>query len=389
MTLSVFDRDQLEQNEHALLAPYAMKSNMSKGRLYNEPEHPYRSRYQRDRDRIVHSRAFRRLEYKTQVFVNSEGDHFRTRLTHTLEVAMITRTIGRCLRLNEDLIETLALAHDMGHPAFGHSGEQKLNQLMQEHGGFEHNHQTLRIVELLEKKYPDFDGLNLTWEVREGIIKHSMDYNKPEKHQYDPYKAPLLEVQAVNIGDEIAYNSHDLDDGLSAGLFTFSDLAHIDIWREAFNAVNKKYHELDEKTLGSYVVREIIDRQVQDVLTHTQHIIQQYGISSVDDVRNTMKPIVTLSPELEQKNKELKEYLYKNFYTHYQVEIMNQKGLRIIQELFELFINNPRLLDPSTLERLNHTPLQRVVCDYIAGMTDRYAFNTYRKLCSLSERYNF
>lgn len=389
MTDLLADRIHIEQTEMALLAPYAMKSAQSRGRKYAEEEHRFRSRFQRDRDRIVHSRAFRRLEYKTQVFVTSEGDHFRTRLTHTLEVAMISRSMARSLRLNEDLVEALAYAHDMGHPAFGHSGERMLNSLMTDHGGFEHNHQSLRIVEMLEKKYPDFNGLNLTWEVREGIIKHNMNYEQRATHNYDPDKAPLMEAQVVNIGDEIAYNSHDLDDGLSAGLFTMQDLSEISIWREAYNAVIARYPNLDEKSLCNYAIREIIDRQVRDVLTQTLQEIERLNIASVDDVRNANAPIVAFSHDVEQKNKELKEFLFKNFYTHYQVEIMNQKGLRIIRELFELFINNPRLLDPSTQQMLETSSLHRHVCDYIAGMTDRYAMDTYRKLCSLSEKYTY
>ncbi len=389
MTPILMNRDYLEERENLNLAPYAMKSSQSKGRAYPEQEHQYRSIFQRDRDRIIHSRAFRRLEYKTQVFVNHEGDHYRTRLTHTLEVSMISRTIARSLRVNEDLVEALALVHDVGHPPFGHSGEDILNTLMEHHGGFEHNHQSLRIVEVLEKKYPDFDGLNLSWEVREGIIKHNMNFKKPESHDYEPDHAPLLEVQVVNIGDEIAYNSHDLDDGLSSGLFSLKDLANVAIWKEAEETVRSKYPDLDQKIMAYYTVREIIDRQVHDVLNQTQANLQIYGIESVEDVRRTLTPLVAFSPHLAEKNKELKKFLKKNLYTHHQVEIMNQKGLRIIRELFELFINNPLLLDPSTQEKLSVYPLHRVVCDYIAGMTDRYAFDRYRKLCSLYDRYTF
>lgn len=389
MSSILLNRQFLEERENAYLAPYAMKSAESRGRKYPETEHSYRSIFQRDRDRIVHSRAFRRLEYKTQVFVNHEGDHYRTRLTHTLEVSMISRSIARSLRLNEDLVEALALAHDIGHPPFGHSGEEILNKLMDHHGGFEHNHQSLRIVEVLEKKYPDFNGLNLSWEVREGIIKHNINYERPESHDYEPEVAPLLEVQVVNIGDEIAYNAHDLDDGLASGLFTLKDLAQVAIWKEAEDFVRRKYPNLDEKILANYTIREIIDLQVNDVLNQTQANFQLYGINTVNDVQRTWKPLVNFSPLLAEKNKELKKFLRKNLYTHHQVEIMNQKGLRIIRELFELFISNPRLLEPSVEDKVNEFPLHRVVCDYIAGMTDRYAYNEYRKLCSLSDRYTF
>ena len=389
MESNIITRNMLEQYEDQMLAPYAMRSMHSKGRKYPEPEHTYRSLYQRDRDRIVHSRAFRRLEYKTQVFVNHEGDHYRTRLTHTLEVAMISRSIARSLGLNEDLVEALALVHDVGHPAFGHSGEHILDEMMKNHGGFEHNHQGLRIVEVLEQKYPDFDGINLSWEVREGIIKHNCEYAKTIGHEYDPEKAPLLEVQVVNIADEIAYNSHDLDDGLSSGLFTIQDLACIETWIEVEQSIRDQRSDLNERMLAHAVVRGIIDTQVRDVLCKTQENLRKHTIQSVDDVHAAPEPLVTFSSEVAKKHLKLKRYLYENLYTHHQVEIMNQKGLRIIRELFELFVSNPRLLDPDTKNRLSSTPLERVVCDYIAGMTDRYAFEQYRKLCSLSERYTF
>lgn len=385
----IITRANLEDREDTVLAPYAMRSKFSKGRKHPEQEHPFRSMYQRDRDRIVHSRAFRRLEYKTQVFVNHEGDHYRTRLTHTLEVAMISRSIARSLGLNEDLVEALALVHDVGHPAFGHSGEQMLDRMMKNHGGFEHNHQGLRIVELLEKKYPDFDGINLSWEVREGIIKHNIEYARSINHSYDPDKAPLLEVQVVNIADEIAYNSHDLDDGLLSGLFTIQDLGAVAAWHEVETSVRSEKPDLNERMLGHAVVRGIIDTQVRDVLNQTRENLQRLSIKSVDDVRAAWEPLVTFSPHVAQQNRELKKYLFDNLYTHHQVEIMNQKGLRIIRELFDLFVSNPRLLEPDTLKRLDSMSLQRVVCDYIAGMTDRYAFDQYRKLCSLSDRYTF
>ncbi|MCP5462103.1 MAG: deoxyguanosinetriphosphate triphosphohydrolase [bacterium] len=385
----LLDRASYEQQETELLAPYAMKSALSKGRKYPEPLHSYRPIFQRDRDRIVHSRAFRRLEYKTQVFVNHEGDHYRTRLTHTLEVAMIGRSIARTLRLNEDLAEAMAFIHDIGHPPFGHSGEQALNALMEHHGGFEHNLQALRLVEKLEKKYPEFDGLNLSWEVREGILKKNIDYNKPGDHQYEPEKAPLLEVQVVDVADEIAYNSHDLDDGLRSGLLAIEDLQQVDIWAEVEQQIRKQYPALDGRLLGYYVVRGIIDMQVRDVLNQTQANLQAYGINSVNDVQKTFVPLVSLSPIVAEKHKQLKRFLYTGLYTHHQVEIMNQKGLRIITELFNLFIDNPRLLEPYAYVRLEDYPLHRVVCDYIAGMTDRYAFNEYAKLCSLTEKNYF
>ena len=379
---------EIEERENSFLAPYAMKCVNSQGREYPEKEHPYRSVFQRDRDRIVHSRAFRRLEYKTQVFVNHEGDHYRTRLTHTIEVSMISRTLARNLCLNEDLVEALALVHDVGHPAFGHSGEQILNTLMVDHGGFEHNRQGLRIVEVLEKKYPHFDGLNLSYEVREGIIKHTMVYDKSVSHQYQPEKAPLLEVQIVDIADEIAYNSHDLDDGLSSGLFTLKELSKLGMWKKVEDFVREQEPDLDDQMLAHAVIRGIIDTQVRDVLAETKKNINKYNITSVEDVRDKWLPLATFSPEVSEMNQELKNFLRENLYTHHQVEIMNQKGLRIIKELFSLFVSNPRLLDPETRKNLDSESLHRIVCDYIAGMTDRYAFEQYRKLCSLSDRYN-
>lgn len=388
MLVSLVGRHEIEEREKNFLAPYAMKCADSQGRKYPEKEHQYRSVFQRDRDRIVHSRAFRRLEYKTQVFVNHEGDHYRTRLTHTIEVAMIGRTIARNLCLNEDLVETLALVHDVGHPAFGHSGEQILNELMAEHGGFEHNRQGLRIVEVIEKKYPHFDGLNLSYEVREGIIKHTMDYDKSVFHHYQPEKSPLLEVQIVDIADEIAYNSHDLDDGLSSRLFTLKELSELKMWNSIEQAVKRRELNIDDHMLTHAIIRGIIDTQVRDVLAETKKNIKKYNIKSIEDVRDNWRPLVTFSPQVSEMNQELKIFLKENLYTHHQVEIMNQKGLRIIKELFNLFLSNPRLLDPETRKNLKTESLHRIVCDYIAGMTDRYAFEQYRKLCSLSDRYS-
>lgn len=374
------------QFENKWLAPYAQHSRYSRGRDYQEPTHPIRTPYQRDRDRIIHCRAFRRLEYKTQVFITHEGDHYRTRLTHTMEVAMISRSIARALRLNEDLTEAIALAHDVGHPPFGHSGEEALQKLMKDHGGFEHNTQSLRIVEELETKYPDFNGLNLTWEVREGIAKHRSTYDRPQAGRFLPDKQPTLEAQIVNVADEIAYNNHDLDDGLESGLITYKDLKDIAIWQEAYAKVCAEHQKTDDEIKRYYTIRSLINTQVKEVLAQTKRNIRKHKVKTLTDIRNAPEEILSFSPQLRKKNKELKDFLFSNLYTNYQVNRMNHKALLVIRELFHTYVNNPRLLSPTTRAKLKHTPLARVICDYIAGMTDRYAFKEHKKLCDLVDR---
>lgn len=372
--------------EEKLLAPYAQLSKNSRGREYKEPKHPTRTPYQRDRDRIIHSRAFRRLEYKTQVFVTHEGDHYRTRLTHTIEVAMIGRSIARALQLNEDLTEAIALVHDVGHPPFGHSGEEALQKLMQQHGGFEHNGQSLRIVEELETKYPDFTGLNLTWEVREGIAKHKSTYDRPKPEQFDPDNRPTLEAQIVNVADEIAYNTHDLDDGLESGILTYKDLKGITAWQESYEEICTKYPKTSDEIKRYYTIRSIIDKQVKQLLKHTKRNIKKYNIKTLADVRKAPVEILDFSPQQLTENRELKNFLYNNLYSNYQVNRMNHKAILVIKELFHTYLNNPKLLAPSTRAKLKLYPIERVVCDYIAGMTDRYAFQEHKKLCELIDR---
>lgn len=372
--------------EDQWLAPYAQHTKNSLGREYPDPEHPTRTAYQRDRDRIVHCRAFRRMEYKTQVFIIHEGDHYRTRLTHTMEVAMISRSIARALRLNEDLAEAIALAHDVGHPPFGHSGEKALHELMESHGGFEHNSQGLRIVEELETKYPGFQGLNLTWEVREGIAKHKSTYDIPKLTKFNPDKRPTLEAQIVNIADEIAYNTHDLDDGLESGLLSYEDLKSIPIWDESYTQIKKDYPKASDEVKRYYTIRSIIDKQATDVINFTQGNLKKYKIKILEDVRSAPIDILTSNPELEDKNKILKDFLYNNLYTHYQVNRMNHKSYLVVKELFKTYINDPKLLSPSTRAKLKQYPLERVVCDYIAGMTDRYAFQEHKKLCDVWDK---
>lgn len=371
------------QHEDQWLTPYALHTKSTRGREHPEPEHPTRTPYQRDRDRIVHCRAFRRLEYKTQVFIIHEGDHYRTRLTHTMEVAMISRSIARALRLNEDLTEAIALAHDVGHPPFGHSGEKALQELMEEYGGFEHNLQSLRIVEELETKYPIFHGLNLTWEVREGISKHKSTYDKPIQGRFEPTKQATLEAQIVNVADEIAYNTHDLDDGLESGFITYNDLKDIAVWQDAYKEICKKYPKTSDEIKRYYTIRSLIDQQVTETLNYTRENIKEHNINSVDDVRNAPGEILSFSPELKKKNELLKEFLYNNLYTHYHVNRMNHKAYMVLKELFKTYVNNPKLLAPSTRAKLKQYPLERVVCDYIAGMTDRYAFGEHKKLCKV------
>lgn len=374
-------RQEWEAIEGQILAPYAQKAADSRGRRHPEPEHPFRSAFQRDRDRIIHSRAFRRLEYKTQVFVNHEGDHNRTRLTHSMEAANIARTIARTLGLNEDLAETVALAHDLGHPPFGHSGEAGLNEMMKDAGGFEHNKQSLRVVEVLEKKYPSFPGLNLTWETREGISKHRSSYDAKDTEDLDLKSSPGLEAQLVDKADEIAYNCHDMDDGLASGLITEDQLKAMDIWREAHAKVKAEVPKgTDAEILRYYTVRFAVNAMAMDLAQSTEENIAARGIQTVQDVRHCPKKLVSFSREMERKNQQLKRFLYQNLYTHPKVAAMNKTAVRMVKELFKAYTEKPRLLQISTQAKARHTPLERVICDYIAGMTDRFAMEEHRKL---------
>lgn len=368
--------------EDQLLAPYAVRSAASRGRVHAEPEHPFRMAFQRDRDRIIHSTAFRRLEYKTQVFVNHEGDYYRTRLTHTMEAAQITRTITKSLRLNADLAEAVALAHDLGHTPFGHAGERVLNDLMAEHGGFEHNAQSLRIVDVLEERYPDFRGLNLTWEVREGIVKHTPPYDKPLAARFDPGRGPCLEAQLVDYTDEIAYNSHDIDDGLKSGLLTFEQLEGIGLWREAYHTVRARSPHASQRIWRYQAIRLIIDRLVTDLMETLERRLATAAVTSVDDVRAHGEPLVGHSPQVEAQRQELKGFLMDNLYRHYKVIRMFEKAKRVMRELFSAYMSEPLQLPPHILERhhLFGDPLPRIIADYIAGMTDRFALEEHRKL---------
>ncbi|MBN2097257.1 MAG: deoxyguanosinetriphosphate triphosphohydrolase [Candidatus Omnitrophica bacterium] len=372
-------REQLENLEQEFLADYAMKSKESKGRSYPEPEHLYRLAFQRDRDRIIHCTAFRRLEYKTQVFVNYEGDYYRTRLTHTLEVAQIARTIARALRLNEDLVEAISLAHDLGHTPFGHAGEEILHNLMQGHGGFEHNQQGLRVVEYLEERYPDFKGLNLTWETREGILKHSSSYDHPEIEQ-GKVNLPTLEAQVVDLADEVAYDSHDLDDGITSQFIDIKALSKIEIWHQAQDEILQKQPQLKDEIQKYQIIKSLINLQVADALKQTERKLAEHDIHSVDQVREFSRKLACFSPAVNEQRKQLRRFLNLNLYQHYKVVRMSSKAKRFIQELFQCYLANPEQLPPTSRGRLKNEDTHRVICDYIAGMTDRYAQNEYRRL---------
>jgi len=377
-------RRELEDREYRILAPYAMKSRESRGRIFKEKEHEYRTSFQRDRDRIIYSTAFRRLEYKTQVFVNHEGDYYRTRLTHTLEVAQIARSIARALGLNEDLTEAIALAHDVGHTPFGHAGENALRVLMRDQGGFEHNAHGLRVVDKLEERYPDFPGLNLTYEVREGIVKHSTSFDHPsiimEFHGFEPKALPLLETQVVDIADEIAYDNHDLDDGITSGLISEGDLCNIGLWRETSTAINKNYPGLSKEKRKYQTVRALINNQVTDLIENSQSKIKKFKIRTCEDSKRRPAKIIAFSKNMSERRKPLRSFLLENLYQHYRVMRMSDKAERFIKKLFEIYLSKPKQLPTRFQKKLGGETPHRVICDYIAGMTDRYALDEYKKL---------
>jgi dGTPase len=377
-------RQELEERETQFLAPFAQFSAQTRGRKYIEEPPEWRTHYQRDRDRVIHSRAFRRLEYKTQVFLNGTGDHLRTRLTHTMEVAGIARNIARALKLNEDLTETIALAHDLGHSPFGHKGEEALHQLMKKHGGFEHNRQSLRIVEWLEQKYPRFPGLNLTWEVREGLVKHFTSYDHPAKRKGFPAKSSSLEAQVANLADEITYYSHDLDDGLTAGLFSERQLSRdVRIWREAAQAVKKDYGVLADECRRYFIIRCIIDRQVKDVVWTTEERIRAAGVGSADEVRLQSKPLVQYSPQRRQSNLQLRDYLYKHLYYNPEVRGPNRRAVGLLEDLFSYYLEHRQQIGELAQKRARRDGWPRAVCDYLAGMTDRYAIQEHQRVFGL------
>ena len=378
-------RKDLEAREEATLAPWAMRSGASRGRAHKEAEHAYRTAFQRDRDRVVHCTAFRRLEYKTQVFVNHEGDYYRTRLTHSMEAAQISRTVARALGLNEDLCEAVALSHDMGHTPFGHSGEDALRDLMKAHGGFEHNVQALRIVDLLERRYPGFPGLNLTYETRESMIQHSKVRDKTTLG-LGKLESPLLESQVVDIADSIAYDNHDLDDGLKSGILTEEQLEGVALWREARDAVRAKHSGLSPKETRAPAILFLINREVGDLLEETTRRLKAAKVKTLEDVRAAKKPLVGFSPGMEKKKAALQAFLFQKFYRHYRVARMATKARRILTELFEEYVRHPEELPPEFQAWAGKEGLHRGVSDYVAGMTDRFAQQEWQRLFLPFER---
>ncbi|MCB0064170.1 MAG: deoxyguanosinetriphosphate triphosphohydrolase [Caldilineaceae bacterium] len=381
-------REQLEERENVFLAPYGMRSSESRGRLYPETEHAYRTAYQRDRDRIIHTTAFRRLEYKTQVFVYSEGDHYRNRLTHSIEVSQIGRTLARTLGGNEDLAEAICLSHDLGHPPFGHVGEHTLNDLMAGHGGYDHQRQTYRILTQLEQRYPDHPGLNLTYEVREGVVKHDTDYDVVDATDYMPLERGTLECQLSNLADEIAYNTSDLDDGLRSGILEPKAVAELPIAQKVLESLGEPpTSDLHQNELRYRFIRRMVGIQVTDVITATQHNIEAAAIQSLADLRNMPHNVADYSPELQALNGELKRYLYDCFYRHFRVVRMAMKAERVLQDLFDAYVEEPLQLPTELQRRANgEDGLHRVVCDYLAGMTDRYAIQEHKRLFDPEER---
>jgi dGTPase len=375
------------------LAPYAARAEISKGRVYSEPDAGLRDDFQRDRDRIIHSSAFRRLEYKTQVFVNHEGDMFRTRLTHSLEVSQIGRTVARSMHLNEDLTEAICLAHDLGHTPFGHAGQDALNKCMKEYGGFEHNLQSLRVVEKLEEKYADFPGLNLMYETREGILKHCSINNAKILgelgERFIERQQPGLEAQIANLADEIAYNNHDVDDGLRAGLITFEQLTECDLFREQYNFVKQKWPDIDNKRLKHELIRRMINKVVVDVIETTQKNLQSVQLNDINDVRHTGIPLVAFSDEIKSQHNQLKQFLSKNLYRHKRVIHMSDTAKDIVSGLFEKYMFDPSTLSPAIQNHQNFSGKNdpeviraRIIADYIAGMTDRFAIFESERLAS-------
>jgi len=371
------------------LASYASRSCDSRGRRYPEEFKDDRPHFERDRDRIIHCAAFRRLEYKTQVFVNHEGDYYRTRLTHSLEVAQIARGIARKLRLNEELTEAISLGHDLGHTPFGHAGEDALNRLMAEHGGFEHNLQSLRVVEKLEERYPGFPGLNLTWETREGLAKHSSFHDSAhtvDLSEYGLQSPPSLEAQIINLADEIAYNNHDIDDGLESGLVSLEELMEVPLWQRVYREVERKHPSASSTAKKSSAISALIGLLIQDVVMQTSESIKEHDIESPDDARERGKPLLAFSAQIREQNETLKDFLWHNLYRHHRVERMRMKAERYITILFQTYAENPALLPKKYQSKMDEEGKERVICDFIGGMTDRYALEEYRKLFEPFER---
>jgi dGTPase len=385
----IITRTMLEERERQNLAPYAMFNSASRGRFHPEEPHPYRLEYQRDRDRIIHTTAFRRLEYKTQVFVYSEGDHYRNRLTHSIEVAQIGRTLARGLGCNEDLTEAICLAHDLGHPPFGHVGEETLNKLMRRHGGFDHQRQTYRVLTELEHRYPAHPGLNLTYEVLEGVVKHDTDYDVVDARDFAPEERGTLECQLSNLADEIAYNTSDLDDGLRAGLLDPRAVADLAVARRALAALDVGPHpDLRVDLLRHRFIRRLVGIEVSDAIAATGAQLEAAGVTTLTALRGLPANVACYSAGIAAENRELKHFLFHNFYRNYRVVRMAVKAERTLTALCNAYVEQPQQLPPDTQEKVARHPegLHRVVCDYVAGMTDRYAIQEYRRLYDMEER---
>jgi dGTPase len=375
-----------------MLAPYAASDATSRGRQNPEPKPAHRSEYQRDRDRIIHCAAFRRLEYKTQVFVNHEGDLFRTRLTHSIEVAQIGRSVARALGLNEDLTEAIALAHDLGHTPFGHAGQDALNECMHEYGGFEHNLQSLRVVDVLEERYAEFPGLNLTYETREGILKHCAPAKARELgelgRRFLDRTQPGLEAQLVNLADEVAYNNHDVDDGLRSGLITLEQLRAVQLFAEYHDQVNARYPDLPGRRTVYETVRRMINAVVTDLIEESRRRLAAAGVASIEEVRASREPLVGYSSPILEKTRELKRFLRQYLYSHERVQRVTSGSVKLIHELFEAFLADPRRLPPQYQDKLHElggdsdrAVRARIIADYVAGMTDRYVTREHGRLC--------
>jgi dGTPase len=376
----IYDRKKLENIEDSALAPYGLKSKHSRGRTVPEGEPDYRTAFQRDRDRILHTTAFRRLEYKTQVFINYEGDYYRTRLTHTLEVAQIARTVARALGANEDLVEAICLAHDLGHPPFGHSGEVALNRLLRDQGGFDHNKQSLRIVTKLEKRYPDFHGLNLTWEVREGIVKHETEYDISDASDYNPELRGHLEAQIANAADELAYTAHDLDDGLRSGMITPKMLEGVTLWEILVESVGWWRNSVLDELSRHRLIRRMIGILVTDLVNHTNQRLAENKVQSVQQLQELPYNVIGFGEDTHRRNRELKDFLYANLYRHPRVVRMAVKAERILSDLFTAYQEEAEMLPYEVQENVESRGLERSICDYLAGMTDRYAIEEHQKL---------
>lgn len=374
-----FSRLELEKKEEMHLATYATRSKDTRGRKYPEDEPEYRICFQRDRDRVLHTTAFRRLEHKTQVFITYEGDYYRTRLTHTLEVTQIGRTIARALGANEDLVEVICLAHDLGHPPFGHSGEMILSRLMRDAGGFDHNKQSYRIVTQLEHRYPEFPGLNLSWEVLEGIVKHETEYDKADALDFNPDLRGSLEAQICNIADELAYTAHDLDDGLRSGMIHPAMLDEIDLWLIVTSSVGWEQSVLDDLSRHK-IIRRLIGMEVNDLVHNTAKNLRDNGVRTMEDLQRLPHNIVSFADDMTGWNRQLKDFLYKNLYRHHRVVRMAVKAEKFVSELFKAYQSNPEILPRHVQNSIEEHGRERTICDYIAGMTDRFATEEYQKL---------